>query len=134
MSMPNVMLVSDRLDVQQAFAYAIAECGLTLVVATSVRDAESVLDRSPIALVFCSDETPRVDIETLIHQDWRPNAKVPVIVFSRLDDWERYLKFLRAGAFDYVLYPPGGREFERVVRQALIHSDTGKRTQPASAA
>lgn len=134
MVMPNVMLVSDRLDVQQAFACAIAECGLTLVLVASLCEAESVLDRSPIALIFCSDEMPKVDIDKLIRQDCRPNAKVPVVIFSRLDDWERYLRFLRAGAFDYVLYPPGGREFERVVRHALIHSDTGRRTEAASAA
>jgi len=134
MAMPNVMLVSDRLDVQQAFACAVAECGLSLVLAASPYEAESVLRRSPIAMVFCSDEMPKDTIEELIDQEWRPNAKVPVIVFSRLDDWERYLKFLRAGAFDYVLYPPGGREFQRVVRQALIHSDAGKRAQAATAA
>ena len=48
----------------------------------------------------------------------RPPNRVPVVVVSRLDDWERYLNFLQAGAFDYVLYPPSESEIERVVRNA----------------
>ena len=48
-----------------------------------------------------------------------PPARVPVVVVSRFDDWQRYLNFLQTGAFDYVLYPPSGSEIERVVQNAL---------------
>lgn len=131
---PHVLLVSDQLEVQQAFFRAVGECELTLIVARTLGEAESALKRGGISLIFCPDEMPKHDIERLIRQDRQPDSNVPVIVFSRLDDWENYLKFLRTGAFDYVLYPPGGREFERVVRQALVHSDKAKHTRAVPAA
>jgi DNA-binding response OmpR family regulator len=134
MCFPNILIVSHNRNVHRAFADALGKCGLNVAVADTAEKAEAILKRDPIALVFCSDEIPHADIGVLIRQEWRQAERPPVIVFSRLDDSERYLKFLRAGAFDYVLYPPAGREFERILRLGLRAGEKAESARAASAA
>ncbi len=102
----NIMVVSPNLEVQQAFAGVLRLWRLTPIVAWSVGEAEKILNRYPVSLVFYSDEFPGdTDTNGFIQRASRPSNKVPVVVVSRLDDWERFVSFLRRGALDYVLYP-----------------------------
>ena len=119
MASPKIVVVSDSLETQQAFASVLGQWGLAPILASTACEAEAILNRHPVSLIFCSDELPGDGIDGLIRQTWHPQNKVPVVVVSRLDDWERYLNFLQAGAFDYVLYPPSDIEIERIVKSAL---------------
>jgi DNA-binding NtrC family response regulator len=93
---------------------------LAPIVASSVREAEEIVDRQPVSLVFYSDEFPEdTGMDGFIRRASRPSTKVPVVVVSRLDDWEHWVSFLRRGAFDYVLYPLSEVEIARVVKNAL---------------
>ena len=119
MASPNVMVMSPILETQQAFASFLGRCGIAPILASTVREAQAILSRHPISIIFCSDELPGGGVDAFIRQTSVPPGQVPVVVVSRLDDWGRYLKFLQIGAFDYVLYPSSGNEIERVVRNAL---------------
>jgi DNA-binding NtrC family response regulator len=119
MTAPMILVVSDELEIQQGFASALGFCGLAPVLASTVHEAISILNRHPISLVFSSDQMPEDEFEDLICQPWRRTDKIPVVVFSELDDWRRYLDFLYRGAFDYVLLPLSPGEIERVVRNTL---------------
>jgi DNA-binding NtrC family response regulator len=133
MASPNIMVVAHSLEVQQALTSYLGRRGLATVVASTAREAETVLTRHCIQLVFCSDELPGGGIEGLIRNASQPPAKMQVVVVSRLDDWQRYLSFLRAGAFDYVLYPPNGDEIERVMRTVLNSGSFGSVEQVTAA-
>jgi DNA-binding NtrC family response regulator len=115
----NLMVVSQAIEIQQVFASTLARRGVAPIVASTLSEAQTILRRHCIDLVFCSDELPEAGIGDLILQTFRPTARVPVVVFSRLDDQGRYLNFLEAGAFDYVLYPPNGIEIAMIVERAL---------------
>lgn len=119
MTAPMIVVVSDELEIQQSFAGTLGFCGLAPVLASTVQETISILNRHPISLVFCSDQMPGDEFGDLIRQPGRRSDKVPVVVFSRLDDWRRYLDFLHLGAFDYVLLPLSQGEIERVVRNTL---------------
>jgi DNA-binding NtrC family response regulator len=119
MASANVLVVSDRPETQQGFASVLGQCGLAPIAASTAHEAAAIMSLRPLSLIFCSDELPGGGIEHLIRQTSRQSAKVPVVVVSRFDDWKRYLDFLQAGAFDYVLYPPSGDEIQRVVQNAL---------------
>jgi DNA-binding response OmpR family regulator len=116
----DVVVVADNLGVQQMLASALGRCGHTPIVTSSARDAEAILNRESIALIFCSDELPDGGIEDFVRRASQPPRRVPIVMVSRLDDWSRYLHFLEMGAFDYVLYPPHGDEIDRVTRAALF--------------
>ena len=116
----DIMVVSPNLEVQQAFAGVLALWGLAPIVASSVREAEETVNQHPVSLVFYSDEFPEgTGMDGFIRRASRPSNKVPVVVVSRLDDWEHFVGFLRRGAFDYVLYPLSEVEIARVVKNAL---------------
>jgi DNA-binding NtrC family response regulator len=114
---PMVVVVTHVTEVQQAFASALGPCGVAPILASTVQETLSILSRHPISLIFCSDELAGDGPDVLIRQtSVRAQNRVPVVVISRLDDWERYLDFLHYGAFDYVLYPLSHGEIERVVK------------------
>jgi DNA-binding NtrC family response regulator len=119
MASPNVVVVSHNLEVQQAFARVLGRCGLAPIVASTAGEAKAIVNCHPVSLIFCSDELLDDATDDLIRQTSWPLDSVPVVVVSRCDDWGRYLDFLRAGAFDYVLYPQSGIEVERIVKSAL---------------
>ena len=121
MASSNVVVVSADLEAQQALAILLDRCGLVPIPASTVREAEAMLNHDSISVILCSKELPDGGFSDILRQTARTLNRVPVIVFSRLADWERYLNVLRAGAFDYVLYPPIREEIERV--------DAGKPTQ-----
>jgi DNA-binding response OmpR family regulator len=119
MASPNVMVVSGSLETQQAFASILGQWGMAPIIASTTREAETILSRHSISLIFCSDELQGDGVDGLLRYCAQLPCQVPIIVVSRLDDCRHYLNFLQAGAFDYVLYPPNGDEIERVVRNAL---------------
>ena len=123
----NVMIVAPTLEVQQAFAGILALWGLAPIVASSVREAKDIVSRYEPSLVFCSDEFREdTDIDGFIQHTSRP-TNVPVVIVSRLDDWENFVSFLRRGAFDYGLYPLSEVEIARVVKNALDFVQLGRR-------
>ena len=113
------MVVSDKIEIQQALASALGLCGLAPIIAKTESEAIAILSHHSIALIFCSDELPGDPINALIRGARRFLNQVPVVVVSRLDDWERYLNCLRSGAFDYALYPLARNQVERIVNSAL---------------
>ena len=119
MTSPNIVVVSDSLETQQAFASVLGQWGPATIVASAAKEVEAILKRHSVSLVFCSDELRSGGTEDLIRHCSQPPNPVPVVVVSRFDDWGRYLDFLQAGAFDYVLYPPSGIEVERILKSAL---------------
>jgi DNA-binding NtrC family response regulator len=116
MASPMVMVVSGNPEFQKAFANALGPCGLDPIPGTSIGEATAILNRDPISLIFCSDELAGNGLQDLIREASLPPKKAPVVVVSRFDDCERYLRFLHCGAFDYVLYPLRHAEIEWVVR------------------
>ena len=118
----NALLASQELPVQQALAAILASHGITAIVTTTVDEAEHFLSRTPVSLIFCSDELPSAGIDRLVLQTGHKD-KVPLVVVSRLDDWARFLHFLQRGAFDYVVYPFERKEIERVLKAALGRSE-----------
>lgn len=127
----NVMVVSHELGTQQGLASALGRCGCAPIVTSTLREAVTVLKRHPIALVFCSDDLPERGVESFIRQATRPPGGIPIVVVSRHDDWKRYVEFLQAGAFDYVLFPSAGGEIERIARTVLHQPEPVKHAASA---
>ena len=119
MPAPTVLLVSNEPDVQHAIAQIAVNCGVRLRIATSIKEAESLLATEPIRLVICSDELAEEAIGIFIGP--RLGFNVPVIVDTRVWDKERYFNFLLAGASDYVLC-----ENKSAIEQALRNAQVPK--------
>src|SRR5450756_1601532 len=68
--------------------------GLGPVSCSTVDEARSLLARQHFKIVFCNDDLPDGDFRAVI----RTARSIPVIVLSRLAEWEPYLLAINAGA------------------------------------
>ncbi len=92
-----------------------------------------MLARQNLSVVFCSDTLPDGDFRAIMNEVRKSSADVPVIVLSRLANWDAYLSAIGAGAFDYIAYPPDTAETERILWAALSESSRLHRSAHAAA-
>jgi DNA-binding NtrC family response regulator len=117
------MVVSSDDGVRRRIADLLSQCGLTPVLASTVAESRAALARHKFCVLLCdeclADGDYQVVVEIVKHADTKP----PVIVLSRTGDWPEYLAAIRAGAYDYMAYPPVPTELHRVVRNAFLDRD-----------
>ena len=114
----RVAVVSSEPDNGRELESILSECGLDPVLATTLKEARSLLARRDVSLVFCDmeleDGTFR-DLLRLTHA-----AEIPMVVASRVCDTPEYLEAMRMGAFDLVAAAPYRRsEVKQIVASAL---------------
>lgn len=119
--MPNkelVLIICAEGESRERVMATTHKCGQDPVSCSTLDDARSLLARQQFAIVFCSDTLLDGDFRAVI----RTVRSIPVIVLSRLAEWEPYLLALNAGAFDYIACPPDPVETERILQIALNES------------
>jgi two-component system response regulator PilR (NtrC family) len=120
--MPNireVLVVSSDDEVRRNLAEIVGLWGLEPVLCATVADSRAALTRYPICVVVCEDQLADGNYRDLVEAVARTTADAPVIVVSRLADWNEYMNAVRAGAFDYIALPLRRTEIERAIRNAL---------------
>ena len=117
------MVVSSEDSVRRRLAELLRQSGLTPVLVSTVADSQAALARDNVCMLLCdeclADGNYQAVVEIVKHADTKP----PVIVFSRAGDWPEYLAAIRAGAYDYLAYPPVPTELHRVIRNAFLDRD-----------
>lgn len=119
------MVVSDDLATQQMLARALGRWGRAPIIALTIQEAAGILKHQQISLIFCSDELPDGRVEDFMQRASR-HYQVPVVVVSRLSDWGSHIRFLQAGALDFLLCPSNSDEVDRLVRTVLFADDLEK--------
>jgi DNA-binding NtrC family response regulator len=110
-----VLVICDDEECGDTVAQIIRKRGIGTVCCPRLSDARSFLPAQIFSAVFCSDSLPDGDFRTVIGAV----DPTPVIVFSRLADWDGYLEAVHRGAFDYTACPPDAAEIERILRFAI---------------
>jgi len=116
---PKGLVVSSDEEVLQKLAKIMGQCGLATFLAFRVGEGIRILGREKVCLVLCDDRVIDGNYEDILSAAERSSAKAPVIVFSSTGDWPDYFKAIRAGAFDYMAYPPFLGDLPRVICNAL---------------
>lgn len=106
-----VLVICDNEECGDTVAQIIRKRGIETVCCPRLSDAHSFLLEQTFSAVFCSDSLPDGDFRAVIVAA----SSTPVIVFSRLADWDRYLDAVHRGAFDYTACPPNSSEIERIL-------------------
>jgi ActR/RegA family two-component response regulator len=119
LSCPKGLVASSDEEVMRKLAKIIGQCGLATLLAVRVSESIRILDREKVCLVLCYDYLIDGSYEGILKAAERSRAKAPVIVFSSTGDWPDYFRAIRAGAFDYMAYPPFLGDLPRVIRNAL---------------
>ena len=80
------------------------------------------MEEQTFQLVLCGDDLPDCNLRTAVRILASSTRGAPVIVLSRLADWDAYVRALSAGAFDFIACPPEPAEAERILRLALAQN------------
>jgi DNA-binding NtrC family response regulator len=96
----------------------ISSFGLQPVSCGTFQRAAGLLRKNSFSIVFCDDVLPDGTFRMVMDYAARYGMPMPVIVTSRRDDWDLFLKALNVEAFDYIAFPPLPGEFERIMRSA----------------
>ncbi|MGH9738397.1 MAG: hypothetical protein ACRD4X_07380 [Candidatus Acidiferrales bacterium] len=107
-----VLVICDNEECGDTVAQIIRKRGIETVCCPRLSDARSFLLGQTFSAVFCSDRLPDGDFRAVIGAV----GSTPVIVFSRLVDWDRYLDAVHRGAYDYTACPPDSSEIERILQ------------------
>jgi DNA-binding NtrC family response regulator len=118
-TIPSVLIISTNPSHQDQAADIVRRMGLHPVKCATLTDARSLVEHDRFEVVLCADDLPDCNLATAIRVISATTSGAPVVVLSRLADWDAYMHALRAGAFDYIACPPNSVESERILRMAL---------------
>lgn len=97
------------------------QCGLEPVSLGRIADLKSCLLNSRVSLVLCEERLPDGSFHEALQFLRSITRSVPLIVFSRMAEWENYLEAMRFGAYDCLRYPFRRGELQWIVGRMLIH-------------
>jgi DNA-binding NtrC family response regulator len=117
------MVVSSEDRVRRRLAEILGQCGLTPIIACTVAESHMALARHKFSVVLCDECLVDGGYQEVVEIVKQADTNSPVIVLSRAGDWPEYLAATRAGAYDYLPYPPVPRELSRVIRNAFLDRD-----------
>lgn len=125
-----ILVISSESKNSYALRATLDREGRGAICASTVSECQELLGCQEIGLVFCdralTDGTYR-DVLVMIRSLSR---SVPLVVTSRLADWDEYLEALDDGAFDLIASPSQTADIIRVINQAQYEDQ--KKSVPAS--
>lgn len=114
-----VLFAARNLSDHEALLRALERCGVQPLVVSTASEARGILARNIVSLVFCEEALADGSYHEILRQVGGITSRVPVVIFSELADWDRYLEAMRSGAFDYLRYPCPPTEIKSAVDRAL---------------
>ena len=100
-------------------APVVTECGLEPVRLGSVGDLRTGALDERTALLLCEQVLPDGDFRDVLRILGTAVRKIPVIVFSRIADWDSYLQAVKLGAHDCLRYPFRRGELKWILGQII---------------
>jgi len=102
---PQILIVSSELEDRRKLNDMLHKEGYETVCASRVSECEDALKTQNISLIFCDRRLSDGNYRDIISALRASNQPAPVVVTSRLADWDEYLEALHHGAFDLISSP-----------------------------
>jgi len=115
---PQILVVSSDLDQRRALTSILQQEGWSPLHASHLTECRDLLAKRNVGLVFCERRLSDGTYRDLLSVAQAPERRVPVVVTSRLADWDEYLEAMRLGAFDVIAVPCRPTDVEWMVIQA----------------
>jgi DNA-binding NtrC family response regulator len=115
---PQILVVSSDLDHRRALTSILQKEGWNPLHASRLTECHDLLAKQNVGLVFCERRLADGTYRDLLSVAQTSERKVPVVVTSRLADWDEYLEALRHGAVDLIPAPCKPRDVFSAIAQA----------------
>lgn len=136
MSWLQVLLACSDVGCRTALGNVLAQCGLEVTTAVNSVEVRAVVARRPVNLVLCEAALRGGGFREVIQLMNATRLGIPLVVCSRLGEWDEYLEAMQLGAFDFMAAPYRLSEVEFIlnrVRSMQLHKTmggTGHNIQP----
>jgi DNA-binding NtrC family response regulator len=127
--MLEVLVASSDSEHCQILATILGHCGLRPVLCSSLKEAQTLLGRESIQLVFCEQQLTDGSFRDMLQATSNVRPGFPLVVFSRRDDSKLHSEAIQLGASDCIGPPFHHRQIEGIVHKALlsVRAGTGDR-------
>jgi DNA-binding NtrC family response regulator len=116
---PDALVASSHLECRQALLRILKDLRVNTFASATLSEAEEVLSRQWVALVFCDDWLTDGSYRDLLRTP-RTRKKAPhVVVTTHTGEWKEYLEALGLGASDMIQYPYRSVDVELNVIRAM---------------
>src|SRR5579862_975305 len=127
---PEILVIASDPETRKALSSILQTEGLKSVHASQLSEGRALLASQPVGMVFCERHLADGSYLDLLPAAQTKAGSVPVVVTSRLADWDEYLEALRHGAVDLIPSPCKKSD----VASALAQVRGDKSTDAANAA
>ena len=128
----RVLIVSPLIEVRRPLLRTLEKLSTDVVVCSTRAQAEEVLSRGAVEVVFCDDHLADGGYGDLIHAGHFDHRIPRVVVTTRTGDWELYFAAVAKGAFDVIRSPWHATDVEMVVIRALHEEQAALASQGAA--
>jgi DNA-binding NtrC family response regulator len=125
----RALLVSPDMDVRSPLLRTLEALPGNVTICSTRAQAEEVLARGPVDIVFCDEHLPDGSYCDLIHSYHSDQGIPRVVLITRTGEWELYFEATSKGAFDVIRAPWYATDMEFAVIRALREQDHGALSQ-----
>jgi DNA-binding NtrC family response regulator len=101
----DILVIASDPETRRALSSILQTKGLNSLHASQLSEGRALLANKSVGLVFCERRLADGTYLDLLPIAQSSQRKVPVVVTSRLADWDEYLEALRHGAVDLIPSP-----------------------------
>ncbi len=117
-----ILILSSEPEIRGRLAELICNYGLQAICCDGLAAARTLLAHEPFSAIVCEDRFSDGAFRDLGMKRAKRASRLPVIVASRRDDWDTYLRVIGSGASEWVALPPGPGELEHALWRVLDES------------
>lgn len=115
----RVLVVTSQFEFRRTLIQILEGLSFDVVACLNLSQAEEVLSGRNFEMIFCDERLADGSYSDLIAGLLMDRGYIPVIVTTRVGEWDLYMEALRRGAFDIIRYPCPGTDVELVTLRAL---------------
>ena len=102
----EILVIASDPEIRKTLSTILQTEGLKSVQASQLSEGRALLASKPVGMVFCERHlADGTYLDLLPAAQANKAGNVPVVVTSRLADWDEYLEALRHGAVDLIASP-----------------------------
>jgi DNA-binding NtrC family response regulator len=115
----RALVVSPNIEVRRALLRRLEALSTDVIVCSTRAQAQEVLSRQTVDVVFCDERLPDGSYDELIHSNHWDHRIPRVVVTTRTGEWDLYFEAVTKGAFDVIRSPWYAADVEMAVIRAL---------------